>query len=498
MQKIKILVDLKPALDGLGGIPCECRILFQGLRALKKNFDVDGLIQHARNKLPAHSRSDKASYVFHESAFEAAKTVIALSDQAGERRNYNLLEKAQIYVEIQKLRLLAWFGRTIKLGHFNTGLFADFVWSRLFSISLTPDAKQSITSAVYRIVNLPRAFFQLTGRPNFAPGLLPVTMTLDTNDYDIIIVQSPYPAKVSKGTRLIIRYHDSVPILAPHTIQSKDKHLAVHYENLVMNVKAGAHFVCNSESTRQDLIKLFPELKTRSSVIYNIINSAFGDKSNSQTTSDSTAIINRIVETRRTSSPSGQRPKPTSKIERYLLMVSTLEPRKNHRLLIRAYEDLIARNHEDLKLIFVGSWGWNYDDIAKEMAPLIEYGQLIHLSGLPPTELCRLYQGAAATICPSIFEGFDYSGVEAMACGGLVIASDIPVHREIYGKGADYFDAYDASNAASLIDHLISSEGKKDCQALQTQAKLIAQKYTYEAVMPQWSEFLTAIIGREQ
>src|SRR6185436_4153613 len=49
--KIKILLDLKPALDGFAGIPQEARLLFRGLRMMPGNYDVEGLIQHGGRRL---------------------------------------------------------------------------------------------------------------------------------------------------------------------------------------------------------------------------------------------------------------------------------------------------------------------------------------------------------------------------------------------------------------------------------------------------------------
>jgi len=60
------------------------------------------------------------------------------------------------------------------------------------------------------------------------------------------------------------------------------------------------------------------------------------------------------------------------------------------------------------------------------------------LNNVPADDLRVLYRHAAATVCPSLAEGFDFSGVEAMRCGGVVLASDIPVHREVYQDAAHY------------------------------------------------------------
>ena len=102
----------------------------------------------------------------------------------------------------------------------------------------------------------------------------------------------------------------------------------------------------------------------------------------------------------------------------------------------------------DLKLVLVGAMGWNYREIVRKFLPWIERGELKLLEDVPSNELRQLYRHAAATICPSVGEGFDFSGVEAMRCGTAVVASDIKVHREIFGDAAEFFSPYDSPDAA--------------------------------------------------
>jgi glycosyltransferase involved in cell wall biosynthesis len=82
------------------------------------------------------------------------------------------------------------------------------------------------------------------------------------------------------------------------------------------------------------------------------------------------------------------------------------------------------------------------------------------LEDVPSNELRQLYRHALATLCPSVGEGFDFSGIEAMRCGSPVIASDIKVHREIFGKAAEYFSPYDSTDAAAAIERVIGT-GRK-------------------------------------
>ena len=68
----------------------------------------------------------------------------------------------------------------------------------------------------------------------WSPGtsVLPFIARLDTSDFDIMIAETPYPATVSRRTTLIVRYHDAIPVLMPHTISDRGHHQASHYRAL--------------------------------------------------------------------------------------------------------------------------------------------------------------------------------------------------------------------------------------------------------------------------
>lgn len=127
---------------------------------------------------------------------------------------------------------------------------------------------------------------------------------------------------------------------------------------------------------------------------------------------------------------------------KYLLMVSTIEPRKNHARLLTAWSTLMTDRDPSIKLVLVGNTGWGSEELTQEMRAWIDTGALFVLSGVPAADLCTLYRHAVATVCPSLAEGFDYSGLESMASGGVVVSSDIAVHREVYGDATEYFDPH--------------------------------------------------------
>ena len=118
---------------------------------------------------------------------------------------------------------------------------------------------------------------------------------------------------------------------------------------------------------------------------------------------------------------------------RYFLAVSTIEPRKNFALLVRAWQRLITtKGAAAPHLIIVGSPGKDADTI---LAPLESDAALAdrvhHVAGLSSPALASLLSGAAGMLSPSLAEGFGLPLLEANALGVPAIASDIPAHREV-------------------------------------------------------------------
>jgi len=171
-------------------------------------------------------------------------------------------------------------------------------------------------------------------------------------------------------------------------------------------------------------------------------------------------------------------------------VVSTIEPRKNHRRLIAAWELIRAECNPPIKLIVVGNLGWDFEPIMRDMRTWIDQGELFVLSNVPADDLRVLYKHAAATVCPSLAEGFDYSGVESMRCGGVVIASDIAVHREVYADAAAYFDPNcTASLAATFKKVLCEQDAKQVQEQLRAHGKKVSARYLPEHILPQWLAF---------
>jgi hypothetical protein len=141
----------------------------------------------------------------------------------------------------------------------------------------------------------------------------------------------------------------------------------------------------------------------------------------------------------------------------------------------------------------VSSIGWDEAPILAKMRPWLERGGLHWLEDVPAEELRVLYHHARVTICPSFGEGFDYSGVEAMRCGGVVAASEIPVHRDVFATAAEYFSPYSVTDMVNVIARLLEPGAEARRTHLIEEGDRVSSSYLPQTVLPQWQDFLARL-----
>jgi glycosyltransferase involved in cell wall biosynthesis len=137
-------------------------------------------------------------------------------------------------------------------------------------------------------------------------------------------------------------------------------------------------------------------------------------------------------------------PLPAGTPARYALHVGTVEPRKNVPTLLAAWRLLRAERLRDEKavdpppLVLCGGWGWKAEEVRQEIAAAEREGWVVHLGYVGAGELAALYAGAELVALPSFYEGFGLPAIEALSAGAPLVASDLPVLREVAGDAALY------------------------------------------------------------
>ena len=133
------------------------------------------------------------------------------------------------------------------------------------------------------------------------------------------------------------------------------------------------------------------------------------------------------------------------------LMVGTLEPRKDHAVVLDAFEAR-WRTGDTARLVLVGREGWGSHAVTQRLARHPEFGARLHwLDAASDADLAYCYRHACALVIASISEGFGLPIAEAMRRGIPVIASDIPVFREVGGSSITYFPPRDAAALARVV-----------------------------------------------
>jgi glycosyltransferase involved in cell wall biosynthesis len=167
-------------------------------------------------------------------------------------------------------------------------------------------------------------------------------------------------------------------------------------------------------------------------------------------------------------------PLPRAGKRQYLLHVGACTPRKNIELLLQIFAS-VRQRIPDLHLIQIGGpWSdaqRSYVERQK-LAPFIE-----QRSGISREELACLYASATAVLVPSLAEGFGIPVIEALACGAPVVASDIPVLREVGFEGVRFCSLTEINEWTRAVEQLCATGARPSSE---TRARIRA-RYTWQA-----------------
>ncbi len=140
----------------------------------------------------------------------------------------------------------------------------------------------------------------------------------------------------------------------------------------------------------------------------------------------------------------------------FFLKVSTIEPRKGHAQVLKAFESLWQAGVA-VNLVFVGRQGWKTQWLCHRIRNHKEIGRrLFWFCGLSDNELLALYRQCRAVIMASEAEGFGLAIAEALHFGKEVIARDIPIFREVGGQGVHFFQGNERA-IASVVSEVLKS-----------------------------------------
>lgn len=140
----------------------------------------------------------------------------------------------------------------------------------------------------------------------------------------------------------------------------------------------------------------------------------------------------------------------------FILFLGTVEPRKNIKNLLLAFEKFSENSQfKDARLIIIGKKGWNSEEIFTTHDSLKFKNKVLFLDFVPNEDIIHFYNQAILFCFPSLYEGFGFPILEAMACGCPVLTSNISSLPEVGGNAAYYINPQNIKEIADAMQKIL-------------------------------------------
>jgi glycosyltransferase involved in cell wall biosynthesis len=146
---------------------------------------------------------------------------------------------------------------------------------------------------------------------------------------------------------------------------------------------------------------------------------------------------------------------------RYVLSIGTAEPRKDLPGLVRAF-DRLADRHGDLALVLAGPPGWGEEALKSAVDGARARARVVRTGWLEPAVLAALLQQATVLAFPSLYEGFGFPPLEAMAAGVPVVATRAGSLPEVLGDGAVLVEVGDDDGLVEALERVLDDPAQRE------------------------------------
>ena len=269
---------------------------------------------------------------------------------------------------------------------------------------------------------------------NKAPGLLLHTA------HSGIEFERYYASLARRGIKVVAMIHDLIPLTHPE--YCRPGVLPAQSRRMMVAMNRSAGIIANSADTAHSIEIMAPRLGCAVP-----------------------KMVTALLAGGTPVSYPGKRPL----VQPYFVMLSTIEPRKNHWMLLHVWRDLVERLGDQAPtLVVIGRRGWECENVVDmlERCEVLK-GKVIEESECSDERLHLYLQHAQALVFPSFVEGYGMPLVEALQLGVPVIASDLGVFHEIAGDIPEYLDPLDGPGWARLVTEYAQPESPLRAAQLQ-------------------------------
>jgi glycosyltransferase involved in cell wall biosynthesis len=257
--------------------------------------------------------------------------------------------------------------------------------------------------------------------------------------------------------RRVVTVHDMIPELLPKSRRRLD--FITLKKRYVMSAD---HVICVSEATRNDMLRVYGDIKAPISVVHHGVDPIFrpGD------------------------------PRVPGLPDRYLLFVGNRGQYKDANVLLNAFATLRGKG-EDADLVFTGGGAFTRAERAQHQE--LGLADRVMQVSLKDTAMSGAYGNALICVFPSRFEGFGLPALEAMACGTPALLAQGSSLPEVGGDAAKYFTPGDAQDLTGAIEGMLSDEQERNRMRIAGISR--AQGFTWGTAAAKTAGIYQSLVG---
>lgn len=236
--------------------------------------------------------------------------------------------------------------------------------------------------------------------------------------------------------KTVVTVHDEAFMFYPETYTAFSRYFHM-FCDVAVSVLAD-RIIAVSESTKKDFMRFWKVSDARITVIHH----GYTPMSKASVENNTTGALEKLP-------------------EKYVLFLSTLQPRKNLSRLISAFR-LYTNEHADIpyKLVVVGKPGWKSNSIVQDIENNKDI--VIYLDYVTDKERVTVYRNASALCMPSLYEGFGMWILEAFEMRVPVITSNISSMPEVGGNAAEYCDPQDVESIKKSLERVLLNKERAE------------------------------------